>query len=224
MARRGFVIHHNGPPANCVGRAHTRCQQFWDAVCRYHGEKFGAKWAPTSLYSFGMCPHGVRFEGRGWTQSQAANGRDVVGADDGGDAYWYTVLAFLGGDEKPTGEMVAGLADLIGEGRDSGRCGQRVLPHNRFKIKACPGPELTDQAYAWDNAPLNRLTPTPLPEEDDMHGTDIIASYIEAKYDITEPQIGKDIRSWNHAIYAKPTRQERDGGVAYIRALLGLPA
>lgn len=220
--RYGVVLHHNGPPANCLGRAHSRCDEFWRAVCRYHGEKFGAKWAPTSLYSFGMCPHGRRYQGRGWNQSQAANGRDVVGGNDGSDANWYTVLAFIGGTEKPTGDMLAGLADLIAEGRNSGRCGRRVLPHNRFKSKACPGPELTDQAYTWDNASLKPLAPTPLPEEDDMHGTDIIASYIEAGHDITKPEVGVAIRAWNHAIYAKPTKAERDNGILYIRDALGL--
>lgn len=220
--KRGFSVHHNGPPANCVGQGHSRCESFWRAVRRYHGQTFGAKWEPYSLYSFGMCPHGIRFVGNGWDRRQAANGRDVVGANDGTDAEWFTVLAFLGGDEKPTLQMIAGLRSLVQEGRDTRRCGQRVLPHNRFKPKACPGPELTDLAYAWDNRALTAAKPTPLPEEDDMYGTDIIASYIEAGHDITKPETGLAIRTWNHVIYAKPTRPERDGGVAYIRALLGL--
>lgn len=217
--RSGVVIHHNGPPANCVGQPHARCGRFWQAVKNYHGQKFGSKWKPYSLYSFGMCPHGILFNGRGWNLSQAANGSDQVGGNDGSDAHWYTVLAFLGGDEQPTPEMVAGLGRLIQEGRDTGRCGNRVLPHNRFKVKACPGPELTQQAYAWDNKPIT-ATPPPIQEDEDMHAGDIIASYIEAYGNPTKQQ-GTDIRTWIHAIYAKPAG-ERDGGVAYIRALLGL--
>lgn len=161
--KRGFVVHWNGPPAQCVGQPHRRCVSFFDAVKRYHGEKFGSKWAATSLYSFGVCPHGLRFTGCGWNMNQAANGRDEVGADDGRDSEWYTVIVFLGEGEKPTEEMVEGVRALIHEGRTSRRCGGRVLPHNAFKRKTCPGPEFTALARAWDDAPLNI---TPSVEED----------------------------------------------------------
>ena len=169
MARKGFVVHHNGPPANCVGQSHARCERFWAAVKRFHGEKFGSKWAATSLYSFGVCPHGVRFSGCGWDRAQAANGSDVVGENDGSDRYWYTVIVFLGTDEKPTMEMVAGVMELISEGRRSDRCGDRVLPHNAFKRKACPGPEFTAYARQWDNRPLSTAALPTTPPEDEMN-------------------------------------------------------
>lgn len=153
--KRGFVIHHNGPEANCIGRAHTRCVQFWAAVRDFHVNSNG--WSDIA-YSFGICPHGTRFVGRGWDKNQFAGGTDVVGTDDGPDSAWYSVLAFLGGAEKPTPLMVAGVADLIAEGRSSGRCGQRVLPHNAFKPKPCPGPEFTAYAKAWDNQQLDAPT------------------------------------------------------------------
>lgn len=148
--RLGFTVHHNGPPAKCVGQAHSRCIAFWNAVKRFHMESNG--WSDIA-YSFGVCPHGVRFEGRGWFKNQFANGADVVGPNDGKDSEWYTVLVFLGGDEKPTAEMVEGVKNLIIDGRSTGRCGQRVLPHNAFKPKACPGPEFTALAAVWDNNP-----------------------------------------------------------------------
>lgn len=152
--RLGFSVHHNGPPAKCVGADHARCKRFWQGVKDFHGQKFGAKWAATSLYSFGVCPHGVLFTGCGWDKRQAANGRDVVGPNDGADADWYTVIVFLGTDEKPTAEMVAATRNLIAEGRDRRRCGLRVLPHNAFKVKACPGPEFTKLAAEWDRRTL----------------------------------------------------------------------
>ena len=152
----GVVVHHNGPPAKCVGQPHARCVRFWNGVKSYHGQTFGAKWAATSLYSFGVCPHGTLFTGCGWDKNQAANGRDVVGKDDGPDRDWYTVFVFLGTDEKPTPEMVAGVQKLIAEGRDSRRCALRVLPHNAFKVKACPGPEFTKLAAQWDGRPLTQ--------------------------------------------------------------------
>lgn len=223
MARKGFVIHHNGPAANCVGQSHARCLRFWAVVCKYHARKFGSKWSD-SVYSFGICPHGVRFTGRGWNRSQAANGSDQVGQDDGTDAQWYTVMVFLGADEQPTPAMIDATRDLIAEGRSSGRCGTRVLPHNAFKRKACPGAEFTALARQWDNAPL---TPTPTLEDNDMWAGEIIASYGEAGY--FDERLGaekirqhwRDVRAWIHVVYGKAVH-ERDGAVASIRKQLGL--
>lgn len=163
--RRGFVNHWNGPPANCVGQPHARCERFWAAVKRFHGEKFGAKWAATSLYSFGVCPHGVVFTGCGWDGRQAANGRDVVGENDGTDSEWFTVFSFLGEGEKPTGPMITAVRKLIKQGRDAGRCGLRVLPHKNFKFKTCPGPEMTVLSRQWDNTAFKDATP----EEQEMN-------------------------------------------------------
>ena len=52
MARRGFTVHHNGPPANCLGKPHTRCLAFWEAVRRFHTVDLG--WSGIA-YSFGVC-------------------------------------------------------------------------------------------------------------------------------------------------------------------------
>lgn len=169
--RRGFTIHHNGPPANCLGQPHSRCVSFWDAVRAFHTnpEPVGKGWSDIA-YSFGVCPHGERLVGRGWDKRQWANGSDQVGADDGGDAYWYTVLVFVGGDtstgdtEEPTREMVVATGALIEEGRHSGRCGMRVLPHSAFKRKPCPGPHFTALAARWDGQPIT-IDP---PQEDDV--------------------------------------------------------
>lgn len=156
--KRGFVIHHNGPPAGCINRPHSRCEAFWAAVKRFHMETQG--WSDIA-YSFGTCPHGVRFVGRGWDKNQFAGGRDVVGSDDGPDSAWYSVLVFVGGDtstgdtEPPTPAMVEATSGLIAEGRATQRCEARVLPHSAFKPKPCPGPEFTALARKWDNAPLN---------------------------------------------------------------------
>lgn len=155
--KRGFVIHHNGPEANCIGQPHDRCERFWNAVKSYHMNTRG--WSDIA-YSFGVCPHGIRFTGRGWYKNQFANGADVVGADDGADSYWYTVIVFIGTGEAPTDAMVNGVRALIAEGRQADHCDDRVLPHNAFKVKACPGPEFTAFAAAWDNNVLVAPTPT----------------------------------------------------------------
>lgn len=106
-------------------------------------------------YSFGMCPHGVRYVGRGWDKNQFAGGEDQI-PDDllVKDPEWYSVLCFLGGPEKPTQAMLDGLAALIQESRDTGRAGLRVISHNTFRIKPCPGPELTLWAVRVDGVPI----------------------------------------------------------------------
>lgn len=161
MGKRGFVIHWNGPAAKCVGQSHDRCERFWLAVKSYHVNTKG--WSDIA-YSFGVCPHGVRFTGRGWFKNQFANGRDVVGPNDGADSEWYTVLVFLGEGEKPTEAMTKGVKALIHEGRTADHCGDRVLPHNAFKVKTCPGPEFTAFAKLWDNQPLFPAKPAPAPK------------------------------------------------------------
>lgn len=171
--KRGFTIHHNGPNANCLGRPHSRCEEFWAATKRYHTVEKG--WSDIA-YSFGVCPHGTRLVGRGWNKDQFANGDDVVGPDDGPDSAWYTVMTFIGWDdhsgieEQPTPEMVMATAALIDEGRSTGRCGLRVTPHNFWKSKRCPGLVFTALAAEWDNRALPSFMPMEKeePEEPEM--------------------------------------------------------
>ena len=168
--RRGFTIHHNGPNANCLGKPHSRCEGFWAGVKAFHQQK----WPDSNdiAYSFGVCPHGIRLEGRGWDKNQFANGTDLVGANDGADSEWYTVLTFIGWDpdtgveEQPTPSMIAATAALIEEGRGSGRCSTRVTPHNFWKDKRCPGLVFTARARQWDNQPISIPDPVKAEEPD----------------------------------------------------------
>jgi hypothetical protein len=162
----GWTIHWNGPAANVVGREHTRCVAFWRAVRNFHVNTNG--WSDIA-YSFGVCPHGEIFEGRGWHRNQFANGTDQVGENDGNDRDWYTALCFIGEGEHPPPAMTDALHHLVDQGRVSGACGLRVLPHNAFRRKSCPGPELTAWAAYWDNRSMHQV----VPEEDDMQTHDI---------------------------------------------------
>lgn len=172
--RSGFTIHHNGPPAQCIGQPHARCAAFWRGVRSFHMDDQG--WSDIA-YSFGVCPHGVPFVGRGWDKRQFANGADKVGADNGDDSEWYTVLAFVGGgkgtgepEEIPTGPMIVGVRNLIDEGRRTQRCGLQVKPHSDFKPKPCPGETFTTLCRLWDGHPFAAPPPfpTPTPEENEM--------------------------------------------------------
>lgn len=166
VAKRGFVIHHDRGGDFTLGleaKPHRACERYWNGIKDFHADKFGEKWRATTVYSFGMCPHGVRFVGCGWNMNQAANGTDRVGEYDGRDADWYTVLCFVAGPEGASGPMLTGLQDLLLDGRDTGRCGRAVLPHNAFKVKECPGEHLTALAATWHNQPI--IVPS---EEDPM--------------------------------------------------------
>jgi hypothetical protein len=205
--RRGFTIHHNGPPANCVGHPHPRCEAFWRAVRDFHVNDKG--WSDIA-YSFGVCHHGHRFVGRGWDRYQFANGSDTVGADDGDDSEWYTVLVFVGGDddtydnEPPTAQMVKATAELIEEGRARGLCGDRVTPHNFWKRKACPGPEFTALAARWDRKPSPLLTPTEDPFamfKDLAEFKQVVSDLIDARLDARLSPGGADPRPARQAIF-----------------------
>lgn len=93
--------------------------------------------------------------------------------------------------------------------------------------KTCPGVVRKQQFHDLIVPALRHAPPVKPEETTDMIGTEIIAAYGEAGYLLATlhpdqlAQHWRDIRAWTHAIYAKP-EPERAGGVAYVRALLGL--
>jgi hypothetical protein len=120
-------------------------------------------------YSFGACPHGGILIGRGWDRNQFANGDDEVGADDGDDTEWYSILALIGEGERPTTAMVGAITGTIQAGRITSKCGYRITPHSNWKRKPCPGWDLTVYATTYDNRTLPiLLPPLPITEEPDM--------------------------------------------------------
>ena len=158
--REGFVIHWNGSPTRIVD--HGRCDAFWRSINAFHASKYPGGVIPGALYSFGMCPHGIRYEAQGWNKPQGANG-------DGTHSRNYSVIAFIGEGEVPSIAMLAGLRDLVVEGRMSGRAGGRVLAHRQVNQTACPGDDLARIAQQWDRQALPQPQPPTAPdEEDDM--------------------------------------------------------
>lgn len=165
--RQGFTVHHNGPPARCIVNGlvqpHSRCESFWRGVKSFHVNDQG--WSDIA-YSFGICPHGERFVGRGWDKHQFANGDDEVGPDDDENGPWYSVLLFVGGgpgtgypEEVPTPALERALDDLVNEGRRTKRCGMRVKPHSDWRRKPCPGPWGTAYCRRHDNQPITNEPP-----------------------------------------------------------------
>lgn len=169
--RLGFTLHWNGPPVPTqVNADHVHCGPFWQSIRVYHTRKppFGRGWSSIA-YSFGTCPHGIVFNGNGWNGRQFANGEDEVGADNGPDSVWYTIMAFLGEGQHVTHPMMGGITNLIHTGRVNGFCGSRITPHSWWKRKTCPGPELTRYAEMYDNQRLPIVGATqPEPEDLEM--------------------------------------------------------
>ncbi|OEV28680.1 hypothetical protein AN220_00685 [Streptomyces nanshensis] len=89
----------------------------------------GNSWADIG-YSFGVCPHGYVFEGRGLNKTQAAQ--------PGGNTTYYSVTFMIGGSEKPGEKHLQAWRDvrdwLFGKGvRKVIKC------HSDFVATSCPG-------------------------------------------------------------------------------------
>lgn len=99
----GCTIHYSGPSSwgSSVDRSsaerffqstdHNRCATIWRGYHDYH--RYGNGWSGIA-YTSGVCPHGVRFEGRGPGFRTGANGNDY------GNLVSYATC-YIGGDGDP---------------------------------------------------------------------------------------------------------------------------
>lgn len=127
----GLVLHWDGA-GGLVSKPHTECVAYWRRTRRFHVN--GRGWLDIG-YAWGVCPHGGRFEGRGWGWIQAAQ--------PGGNATWESCTLMLGPGEMVTPEQITGVrwlrADLMkNEGMKTG-----LRPHSRFVNTTCPGPVIS---------------------------------------------------------------------------------
>ncbi len=162
--RRGLVGHHNGPDMNLDwqnwsnSRLLDRELALVRGIQRYHMNNLG--WSD-SAYSWFLGQSGNLYECRGEAWDQFANGTDVVGEDDGTDRVWYTVMCMIGWndnranpvDEEPSPAMLESFQWLVGHVRDLG-ADNRVLPHNDFKVKRCPGVTISQECDRLDRSPV----------------------------------------------------------------------
>lgn len=166
--RLGLVGHHNGPKMRLDlqwsrSRLVARELELVRGIQRYHQLTLG--WSDTA-YSWFLGQSGNIYTARGWMWDQFANGADQVGPDDGPDRSWYTVMCMIGWDpddgteEEPSPAMRESFLWLVAEIRARGG-GDRVLPHNSFKVKRCPGRSMTELCeFADRNPDLTATAPT----------------------------------------------------------------
>lgn len=165
--KNGLVIHYDGSNQGLAGKSHDSCRAYWKATRRFHmGPARG--WLDIG-YSFGVCPHGVVMEGRGWQRQQAAQ--------PGGNTTWTSVTFMSGDAEKPTTAQINAFKELRAWLRGKG-LGSAIRGHRDFISTSCPGSTL--YSMVKDGA----LTGAP-GTEDDVAAEDVW------KYNIAAPWVEK---------------------------------
>lgn len=126
--KSGIAVHYNGPATGLKESvSHSRCVTYWKNTRNYHVN--GNGWADIG-YSFGVCPHGYVFEGRGLNKTQAAQ--------PGGNTTYYSVTFMIGGSERPGAKHLKAWRDV----RDwlfSKGVSRVVKCHSDFVATSCPG-------------------------------------------------------------------------------------
>ena len=150
--RFGVVLHWNGPAMKLDGSEPADRAKVL-AIHNYHRfNDDGPKWSD-SAYSYEVGQSGTIYEVRGLLWDQFANGSDQVGANDGTDRQWYTIMTLIGVGEEPSAAAVASIKKLVVALRQAG-AGDRVISHSDIRRKACPGPHLQDLAKELDQKPI----------------------------------------------------------------------
>jgi hypothetical protein len=126
---QGIVIHYDGFNRALAAKGHAACRAYWKKTRAFHmGSTRG--WVDIG-YSWGVCPHGGVFEGRGLYRSQAAQ--------PGGNSTWYSVTTMGGDSEDLTGAQIEALRDLRAWLRAEHGVGDGVRGHRDFISTSCPG-------------------------------------------------------------------------------------
>lgn len=164
--RNGLVIHYNGGNTGLYRKPHSSCVSYWKNTRRFHMS--GRGWLDIG-YSFGVCPHGFVFEGRGWQKNQAAQ--------PGGNTTWTSCTLMSGPDEDPTPAQIQGVRELRQWLRGKG-LRSAVKGHRDFYATACPGNRL--YALVRNGTFAKAPGKTTAPKEDD------VPKYLNASADIRD--------------------------------------
>lgn len=175
--RVGLLPHWNGPRLRLDPDGVCRCENVMRGIQNYHMSATPTKSAWSDFaYSFGVCPHGKVFEGRGLYWDEFA-----TDAKENGHK-WYTVFLMIGADhvnhatedyvisyggyqffmqnvERITPAMREALNWLRKYLVEQSFCDLRVAAHCDFKNKSCPGPDAVTWARANDNVDPRGVIP-----------------------------------------------------------------
>jgi hypothetical protein len=175
---RGLVIHHDGSDQGLAGKPHSACVTYWKNTRRFHTGP-SRQWVDIG-YSFGACPHGYVFEGRGLSKTQAAQPT--------GNTTYYSCTLMSGPGEKPTQAQIEAVRELRAWLMSKG-VGGLVKGHRDFYSTSCPGDDLYRlvQNGTFSKPPTSATRA----EEDDMASPKDIWDH-----EITVPWGTKDNPQW----------------------------
>ncbi|MEU6781506.1 peptidoglycan recognition family protein [Nonomuraea angiospora] len=199
----GLVIHYDGSDQGLAAKPHTACIAYWKNTRAFHmGPSRG--WLDIG-YSFGACPHGEVFEGRGFGREQAAQ--------PGGNTTWYSVTLMSGPSESPTAEQVDAVRQLRAWLMSKG-VGAGVRGHRDFISTTCPG----DRLYRLVKD--GTFTGSPSKEEDD------VAAKETWQHELTVPYGSADNPAWqagnvlvNNGVWLRKISAQLDAQNATITAM-----
>lgn len=186
--RNGLVIHYDGSNQGLAGKPHAACLTYWRRTRQFHmGAARG--WADIG-YSFGCCPHGVVFEGRGEGHVQAAQ--------PGGNTTWYSVTLMSGPGEQPTVAQVDAVRQLRAWLMRKG-LGAAVKGHRDFFSTSCPGDVLyrmvRDGTFTKSAGRGGTATPKP-----PVHDDNPVPEF-ERTLRLASPMMrGDDVRTWQDGV------------------------
>lgn len=158
--KSGLVVHYDGTNQRLADRECEECFRYWRNTRIFHtGPSRG--WADIG-YSFGACPHGRVFEGRGLFKTQAAQ--------PGGNTTYYSVSLMCGPNDRITDAQINAVRQLrewLMEPSTSIR--GTVKGHRDFVATSCPGDRLyrmvRDGVFSkpavWGGKAPKPATPTP---------------------------------------------------------------
>lgn len=165
---KGIAVHYDGADQNLANKPHASCVAYWVRTFAAHKAK---GWNGIG-YSYGVCPHGEIFEGRGYGFVQAAQ-KSGKGKLPDGNERWISCTFMSGPGEVPTPEQITAFRTLRTFVMRKGNKGV-VKVHSDFTATDCPGTVLTKLARSGklvENDKVEELVKT-LPDLD-YRNTDV---------------------------------------------------
>lgn len=150
--KKGLVIHYDGSNQGLAKKSHSACVSYWKTTRKLHMTSPSRRWADIG-YSFGACPHGYVFEGRGPRREQAAQ--------PGGNRDYYSCTLMSGPSEKPTSVQIEAVRQLRSWLRKNYGIATTVKCHRDFIATSCPGTILTNLVRTGTFSMGPKTTPKP---------------------------------------------------------------
>lgn len=124
----GCTVHWEGPKMGSF--PHSLCAGKVRGIQRFHQVTRG--WSDIA-YNEVVCPHGVRFEGRGYGVGSAANGTTAANKAS------YAICVLVGQGDTIAPVVLDAVADAVADYRKYGKAGNVVKGHRDWFNTACPG-------------------------------------------------------------------------------------